>query len=219
MVKTADRIEPSIPSRSATGIVERADWRQGLPLLRGCQIVLREIRTSDAEALMTILSAEEVSRFIWEPPSSVEVFETFVARSRSQRAAGACACYVVTLKGFDTAIGLFQIREVAPGFSTAEWGFAIGSDFWGTGVFAEAATLVLEFVFETLGSHRLEARSATKNGRGHAALRKVGAVQEGVLRKSLFRNGQYLDQVLYAIVAEEWGASQQGQKARIAKVH
>lgn len=219
MVKTTDRLDPGLPGASSTGIVERSDWRQGLPVLRGRQIVLREIRPSDAQGLMEVLSAEEVSRFIWEPPSSIQVFETFIARSRSQRAAGACACYVVTLEGFDTAIGLFQIREVAPGFSTAEWGFAIGSDFWGTGVFTEAAGLALEFVFETLGSHRLEARSATRNGRGHAALRKVGAVQEGVLRKSLVRNGEYIDQMLYAIVADEWRASQPGRKARSARVH
>ncbi len=220
MVKTSDRTDAGIQVfRPSTEVVEQRDWRQGLPVLRGRQVVLREIRPSDAEALMKVLSTSEVSRFIWEPPSSVDVFEAFIARSRSQRADGVNACYVVTIKGFDTAIGLFQIREVAPGFSTAEWGFAIGSDFWGTGVFTEAAGLVLEFIFETLGSHRLEARSATRNGRGHAALTRMGAVQEGVLRKSLLRGGEYLDQVLYAIVADEWRASQAGRKAINARIH
>jgi len=219
MIKTTHRTDAVQAFRGTQEIVERHDWRQGLPMLRGRQVVLREIRPNDAAALLAVLSSDEVSRFIWEPPSSIEAFEGFIARSRSQRAAGACACYVVTLRGFDTAIGLFQIREVAPGFSTAEWGFAIGSDFWGTGVYTEAAGLVLEFIFDTLGSHRLEARSAVRNGRGHAALRKMGAVQEGVLRKSLFRRGEYLDQTLYAIVADEWRESQAGQKVRAARVH
>jgi RimJ/RimL family protein N-acetyltransferase len=48
--------------------------------------------------------------------------------------------------------------------------------------------------------HRLEARCATKNGRGNGALHKIGAVQEGTLRKSFLKNGEYLDQALYAIV-------------------
>lgn len=207
MVKTTDRTEVVRPFRAPAQTGTSTDWRDGLPVLRGRQVVLREIRPSDAADLLAVLSSEEVSRFIWEPPSSVSAFDGFIARSRSQRAAGACACYVVTLVGFDTAIGLFQIREVAPGFSTAEWGFAIGSAFWGTGVFQEAADLALEFIFGTIGAHRLEARSAVRNGRGHAALRKMGAVQEGVLRKSLFRDGQYLDQMLYAIVQDEWRAS------------
>lgn len=213
MIKTEDRAELAIRSfKPATKTVDPEDWRQGLPVLRGRQVVLREIRRSDAAALVGMLSRHEVSRFIWEPPTSVSVFEKFIERSRSQRAAGAGVCYVVTIKGFDTAVGLFQIREVAPGFSNAEWGFVIGSDFWGTGIFTEAASLVLEFVFDVLGSHRLEARTATRNGRGHAALRKMGAVQEGVLRKSLLRDGEYLDQVLYAIVADEWRASRPERK-------
>jgi ribosomal-protein-alanine N-acetyltransferase len=109
--------------------------------------------------------------------------------------------------GFDRAIGIFQVRQTESHFATAEWGFAIGSPFWGTGVFQEGAQLVLEFVFETLAVHRLEARAAAKNGRGNGALQKVGAVQEAILRKSFHRNGNYLDQLLWAIVATDYRAN------------
>jgi RimJ/RimL family protein N-acetyltransferase len=101
-------------------------------------------------------------------------------------------------------IGLFQVRELEPNFATAEWGFAIGSPFWGSGVFVDAANLVVEFAFDELGTHRLEARAAIGNGRGNGALRKIGALQEGVLRKSFLRNGVYQDQVLWAILDEDW---------------
>jgi RimJ/RimL family protein N-acetyltransferase len=183
------------------------DWRHGLPVLRGNQVVLRELRVADAPSLSALLTTEEVSRFIWQPPATVDAFEEFIARISRQRAAGTCACFAVTLKGYDTAIGIFQIRETMPNFASAEWGFALGSAFWGTGVFQESARLVLAFAFETLHVHRLEARAAVRNGRGHGALRKIGAVAEGVLRKSLLRDGQYLDQTLYAILAEDWRAS------------
>jgi ribosomal-protein-alanine N-acetyltransferase len=106
-----------------------------------------------------------------------------------------------------------------PNFSSAEWGFALGSAFWGTGVFQESARLVLAFVFETLQVHRLEARAAVRNGRGHGALQKMGAVPEGVLRKSLFKDGTYLDQTLYAIIVDDWRASRDGAVARNASVH
>jgi ribosomal-protein-alanine N-acetyltransferase len=101
-------------------------------------------------------------------------------------------------------VGLFQVRQLEPGWGTAEWGFALGSAFWGTGMFSEGAELVLEFVFEAMGVHRLEARSAVQNGRGNGALQKVGAVQEGILRRSFLRNGQYMDQALWAILADDW---------------
>ena len=187
--------------------VVNSDWRAGLPTLRGEKVVLREMRASDAAPLFALLTTEEVSRFISPPPTTVEGFEAFIAWTHRQRAAGAYASFAVTLKGYDTAIGLFQVRELEPGFATAEWGFAIGSAFWGTGVFKQSADLVLEFAFETLGVHRLEARAAIRNGRGTAALRKIGAVQEGLLRKSFLRNGEYLDQALYAIVSDDWQSS------------
>ncbi len=139
--------------------VATTDWRQRLPVLTSQQVVLRELRPSDAATLFAMLTKEEVSRFISPPPSTVEGFERFIAWTLRQRAAGSYVCFAVTLKGFDTAVGIFQIRELERGFGTAEWGFAIGSPFWGTGVFQEGAKLVIDFAFDTLGVHRLEAQS------------------------------------------------------------
>jgi len=184
-----------------------SDWRQGLPALRSDRVVLREVRASDAPSLFALLTTAEVARFISPPPTTVEGFEQFIAWTIRQRHAGSHLCFAVTLKGFDTAIGIFQVRTLQPDFGSAEWGFAIGSAFWGTGVFKEGAELVLDFAFDTIGVHRLEARAAVMNGRGNGALLKMGAVQECVLRKSLERNGTYLDQVLYAILEEDWHAS------------
>jgi RimJ/RimL family protein N-acetyltransferase len=71
-------------------------------------------------------------------------------------------------------------------------------------MFMDAAELIVDFAFEVLGTHRLEARAVLKNGRGNGALRKLGAVQEGVLRRSFLRNGEYLDQVLWTILQTDW---------------
>ena len=205
---------------TVTEPITSTDWRDGLPVLTGDQVVLRELRASDAAPLFALLTTEEVSRFISPPPTTVEVFEKFIAWTLRQRQAGAYVCFAVTVKGFDTAIGIFQVRDGGQGFETAEWGFALGSQFWGTGVFTEGAALTLEFVFETLGVHRLEARAAVLNGRGNGALLKMGAVQECVLRKSFLRNGQYLDQVLYAILDSDWRATRSSMNIKFpVQVH
>jgi [ribosomal protein S5]-alanine N-acetyltransferase len=189
---------------ATTASVTTTNWREQLPVLAGGQVVLRELRESDAASLFALLTTEEVARFISPPPTTVEGFERFIAWTLRQRTAGTYACYAVTVKGYDTAVGIFQLRELEAGFAAAEWGFAIGSAFWGTGVFQSAADLVLGFAFDTVGVHRLEARAAVQNGRGNGALRKMGAVQEGLLRRSFLRNGQYHDQVLYSILDEDW---------------
>ena len=189
-----------------TTSVTSSDWRSGLPVLTGGWVRLRELRTDDAASLFALLTTEEVARFISPPPSSVEGFQKFIEWTRRQRAAGTYACFAVTLKGFDTAIGIFQVRGSESGFETAEWGFAIGSAFWGTGVFQEGAEMMLEFAFDTLHVRRLEARAAVQNGRGNGALIKVGAVQEAILRKSFVKNGRTYDQVLFAILERDWRA-------------
>jgi ribosomal-protein-alanine N-acetyltransferase len=187
--------------------VASSDWQGTLPVLSGSAVTLRELRTTDASSLFLLLTSEEVTRFISPPPSTVEGFERFIAWTHRQREAGSYACFAVTLKGHDTAIGLFQVRDLGIGFDTAEWGFAIGSPFWGTGTFEEAATLVLTFAFETLGIRRLEARAAVENGRGNGALRKIGAIPEGILRRTLPKGERFLDQLMYAILRDEWLAA------------
>ena len=107
-------------------------------------------------------------------------------------------------RGSDTAIGLFQIRSLEAEFGTSEWGFAVASEFWGTGIFSDGARLAIGFAFDTLGTRRLEARASLANARGNAALQKLGAVREAILRKSFLRYGELHDQALWTILADEW---------------
>ena len=212
------------PTMNVQAVIEAAsgasvtstDWRNGLPTLTGSKLTLRDLRLSDAPSLLAMLATEEVARFISPPPTTVEGFERFIAWTHRERAAGNYICFAVVPEGTDTAVGLFQIRQLEPGFGTAEWGFAIGSPYWGSGIFLEGAKLVVDFAFEVIGVHRLEARAAVQNGRGNGALRKLGAVQEGILRKSFLRNGEYLDQVLWTIMDEDW---QQAKAVWAVKVH
>ena len=113
------------------------------------------------------------------------------------------------------AIGLVQLRSLDIGFVTAEWGLAIASEFWGTGMCIDGAHLVLEFAFDVVGVHRLEARSAVANTRGASALRKLGAVHEGVLRKSFLRHGDFQDQSLWTLLADEWRDAQTPCASRV----
>jgi [ribosomal protein S5]-alanine N-acetyltransferase len=206
----------AVIAAAAASSVTCSDWRQKLPTINGALVTLRELRLSDAPSLLAMLTTEEVTKFISPPPTTVEGFERFIAWTHRERAAGRYVCFAVVPHGMDTAIGLFQVRQLEPNFAAAEWGFAIGSPFWGTGVFLDAATLVVEFAFTEIGAHRLEARAAVANGRGNGALRKVGASQEGVLRKSFLRNGEYLDQVLWTILNEDW---RRGRSSSSTSIH
>jgi RimJ/RimL family protein N-acetyltransferase len=196
------------------------DWRESLPILAGSQVTLRELELRDAPSLFALLTVAEVARFISPPPTTVEGFERFVAWAQQERERGEYVCFAVVPHGMQTAVGLFQIRQLEPRFVTAEWGFALGSAFWGTGMFLDCAELALDFAFESLGVTRLEARAAVTNGRGNGALRKIGAVEEAVLRQSFLCQGNYIDQVLWSIVDSDWRQAKTvwGSRAQI-RIH
>jgi ribosomal-protein-alanine N-acetyltransferase len=187
------------------------NWKSALPMMAGSNFTLRELQVEDAPALLAMLTTEEVARFISPPPTTVDGFERFIKWTHRERMAGSYACFAIVPTGMTTAIGIFQVRSLEPGFGTAEWGFAMGSEFWGSGIFMEGARLVLDFAFDVIGASRMEARAATANGRGNGALRKIGAVQEGVLRRSFLRNGIHYDQVLWGILAEDWRLQRRSQ--------
>jgi len=202
---------PAINSREPVSVAT-SDWKTTLPVLTSHGVSLRELRLTDASALLSVLTTEEVTRFISPPPTTVAGFERFITWANAQRAAGTYICFAVVPHGSETAIGIIQVRQLDPGFGTAEWGFAIGRSFWGTGIFVDAAELVLAFAFDTVGVHRLEARAAVMNGRGNGALQKLGAQRDAVLRKSFSRNGQALDQALWSILDEDWRLTRRSAK-------
>jgi RimJ/RimL family protein N-acetyltransferase len=191
--------------------VTTSDWRALLPVLGGATFILRELRAEDAPTLLSMMRTEEVARFISPPPTTLDGFERFIAWTERQRQLGHHVCFGLVPKGLTTAIGLFQLRALEKGFGTCEWGFALGSQFWGTGLFVDGAAAVLNFGVDVLGAQRFEARAAVANGRGNGALRKIGAVQEGILRRSFLRGGRYHDQVLWSILAEDWRLQRIGQ--------
>ena len=180
------------------------DWTKGLPIFQGQRMMLRELAKSDAKTLLSVLSTEEVAKFISPPPTTPAGFEKFIQWAICEREAGRQMTFGIVPEGFDHAVGLVQIRAIAPRFSVAEWGFAVGSPFWGTGLFLASARTAVDFAFEHTDVNRLEARAVVENGRGNGALRKMGAVQEGVLRGSLLKDGKHLDQIMWSIVARDW---------------
>ena len=189
--------------------VVSTDWQSGLPVLSGEQVTLRELRASDAPSLFAMLTTEEVARFISPPPTTVEGFERFIAWTLRQRAAGTYACFAVTLQG------LRHGDRHLPGARDRA-----GLRHRRMGLRDRVAVLGHRRV---RGRRRAGARVRVRDGRRAPArgarggperprqrrAAKIGAVQEGVLRKSFLRNGEYLDQVLCAILDEDWRFSRE----------
>jgi ribosomal-protein-alanine N-acetyltransferase len=200
---TADACAPALPPALALP-PPPTDWREGLPVLHLPGVTLREPLLSDADSLWALLATDAVARFMTKPPDSTGGFAQFIAWAQSARLAGRSACFVIVPDGRSDAVGLIQVRQLEPGFGMAEWGFALGQPYWGTGLFLKSARAVVDFAFREIGIHRLEARAAVENGRGNGVLRRLGAVPEGVLRQSLISDNRRANQLLWALLADDW---------------
>lgn len=186
-------------------------WRTALPLLAADTVVLREPDANDAAALLDLLSIADASRFGLELPISHDSVLDLIDRLQRERKAGVGFAYAMVARPADApvdaaraVVGLFRVRQLDPGFEAAEWECTLVPSARGTGVFGAAARLVGGLVFDAIGAHRLEARALLQNGRANGALRKLGAVQEGILRRAVFRGGEYQDQVLWSLLKEDW---------------
>ena len=178
-------------------------------------MTLREPGPQDLGALVDLLSLNDATRFGIDDPVSDIVVEQFLERATRNRLAGTAATYAILLTATKTLAGLIQIRQLDPAFEAAEWECTIAPSSRGTGAFLEAARLAGSLAFGTMGVHRLEARVLVHNGRANGALRKIGAVQEGVLRRSVRRDDEYLDQTLWALLKEDWGDRAPSAAARV----
>ena len=194
---------PSLVSPPSAAV---PDWRRGLPELSDGVVTLRALRARDAHALVAHLNDPEVVRYIAAPPTNVATMARFVRWTHAERRRGMLRCYGIVPAGTAMPVGIVQVWPIERDFSTAEWGFALGRAYWGSGVFRRAARLFLDALFSEVGVHRLEARAVDVNARGNRAFARLGATRDGLLRSG-FRDGScYRDQIMWSILAPEWQA-------------
>jgi len=190
---------PDTPGRA------HSDWRSELPILTARLVTLREPTAADLRPLIDLRSITDATTFGIDEPSPEIAMQQLIDRAGQDRAAGVAFTYVITVTSTRAVVGLVQARQIDLSWESGEWECTIAPSWRGTGVFLETARLVGSFAFGTVGVHRLESRVPLQNGRANGALRKIGAVQEGVLRQSVRRGSDYVDQVLWSILKEDWG--------------
>ena len=191
---------PDLPGGSVL-----SNWHSELPMLTARLVTLREPTAADLRPLIDLRSISDATPFGIEESSPELAVQQLIDHAARDRAAGTAFTYVVTISSTRAVVGLVQVRQIDLTWESAEWECTIVPSWRGTGVFLETARLVGSFAFGTVGVHRLESRVALRNGRANGALRKLGAVQEGVLRQSVRRGGEYVDQVLWSLLREDWG--------------
>jgi RimJ/RimL family protein N-acetyltransferase len=147
-----------------------------LPVLKQDGVCLREVRESDATALVALFAKPDVSAHLDPPPATIPDFLAWITLSRTRRADNRAACYTL-LTGNEEISGLFVALRVEG--DCAEIGFAMSPTLWGTGTFQKAANLYLNFLFTEWGVKTVIGKTLVRNVRGSGAMRKLGATIVG----------------------------------------
>jgi len=175
-------------------------------VLHGERVFLRPLREGDEDQIVDYADYEE--NWMWTLvqlyPYYKENAQEFVSRSIRGWNDGSDHILGVVLKEHGRLIGAIDIRVQDSYHRCAEIGYMISYPYWGRGLGMEAVMIGLGYAFDNLKLHRVQAAIFEQNGRSAGILKGCGFVREGIERERYFRNGQWMDGIMYSLLAEEY---------------
>lgn len=187
----------------------------GEPAVEGPRVRLRPLHAQDHRAWRAVRVRSRDWLEPWEPlpepggadpVTSAEAFRTRCLAWERQRHFDAAYGFGVFLSGGEL-VGEVSIGSVQRGpFQSAFIGYWIDRSHAGQGLIPEAVALVLQFGFEQLRLHRMEAAIVPRNRASLRVVEKLGLRPEGTARGFLQIRGVYEDHARFAMTAEEWEA-------------
>ncbi len=133
-----------------------------------------------------------------------KIFQNFVDESTS----GKRVAFVVVLKSTGLAIGTTSFLDLNPTHRSIEIGSTFyAKEYWRSFVNTECKLMMLSEAFEVRGTERVTLKTDSQNERSRAAILRLGASYEGILRHHMLRpNGTWRDSAYFSILSEEWPA-------------
>ena len=177
-------------------------------MIRGERVELRPFRREDLPQLRRWHGDGAVMRYWGErlPLVREDDFAADLAPGGRFTTFGADG-YFCICDETDRPIGLVQYEGSAARDRRVQMGILIGDrDAWGKGYGPEAVVLLLNWLFNHRGLHRIWLTIQANNARARRAYEKVGFVHEGTYREHNFYDGRWHDEDLYGILADEFNA-------------
>ncbi len=155
----------------------------------------------------TVCGDDELWRWMPVPtPTGRRDVEALVAGAVAELDAGTRVPFAVVMRSSGLAVGSTSFLDIAPLDERVEIGWTfLARDVWRTAVNSEAKLLLIDHAFGDLGMERVALKTDAGNERSQAAISRLGAVREGVLRHHRVRpDGTRRDTVYFSVLREEW---------------
>ncbi len=183
-----------------------------LPELQTPRLLLRGMRLGDAEDMYDYACRSHVTRYLrWSPHPDLQHTKDYLRYIASRYATGSFYDWALIHKESGHMIGTCGFTAFDCPNDAAEIGYVLHPDYWGQGIAPEAVNCILQFGFERLLLHRIEARFMEANTASLRVMEKVGMHLEGYLRESMMIKGRYRTIGYCSILREEYEAIQKNQ--------
>lgn len=170
------------------------------PILETERLILRQLAATDAQDSFLFLSDEENIRYYDPAPmTQLEQAEKSIERHRRRFAQYEALRWGITLKGENRVIGNGGYSWDADN-RLAVLSYILAKHYWNKGIMTEALTAMIQFGFEHIHLHRIEAQVASPNLASARLLEKLGFQEEGCLRDRQYANNQFVDERIFALI-------------------
>lgn len=170
------------------------------------RLALRCITPLDAKAIFDYRSNPQISKFqTWKPKELKDVYE-FICEKISKVPNIPDTWYQlgIIIKKTDEFIGDIGIHFCNEDNVQVEIGYTLSEKYQGKGFATEAIKAVIDYLFSVLNKHRITASADPRNIKSVALLERIGMRKEAHFKKSFWFNNEWTDDVIYAILKEEW---------------
>jgi RimJ/RimL family protein N-acetyltransferase len=176
-------------------------------------LILREFRKNDWQNVHAYACDPEVVRYMPWGPNTEQETKDFIATTLAFQTEDPRRKFelAVTRASDGQIVGGCGIRIVNVSDRSADMGYVIRRDVWGSGYATEAARAIVAFGFGQLGLHRIWATCDSENAASARVLEKAGMSREAVMREDTWLRGKWRDSYLYAVLEQEWAESESGR--------
>ena len=186
--------------------------------LDGEHVRLEPLSFDHVEALQAAGDDPRLFRWFGSDLSSPAAMREWVEAALDARDRGEALPFATVRRATDEVVGSTRFGNVAPDHDRVEIGWTwLAHEAQRTPVNTEAKYLMLEHAFETGGCIRVEFKTDSRNRRSRAALRRIGATEEGTLRQHMRTHQGVRDSVYYSVLDVEWPTVKRELASRLGR--
>ena len=178
---------------------------ESFPELNTQRLLLRQMTQEDDRSLLDVLSDEDTCKYLTHNAvNDMAIIQRMISGMQRFFDDKQRIRWGIAERQDNSIIGHCGFFDIDNANSCAEISYCLKSGLWGQGIMTEAVDAMLKFGFEDYGLNRIVAKVMKENIGSIKVLQKLGFVHEGLLRESLYKNGQYHDLMIYSILQNEF---------------